>query len=140
MKRTFVTLSICLSLFLIGCASLNPGADPLVVRVEQGQAGANATFDFVLREDNANREFWKTNALAFHQFCEWLRTPQTYMGTTNMPRVVVMQLNVDDLKTAYKNSKNTGSSNALWSAFSVFSAALGQAASWQSIVTTTTHP
>ncbi len=62
------------------------------------------------------------------------------MGSTNLPRVVVMQLNLDDLKTAYKNSKNTGTSNALWSAFSIFSTALSQAASWQAIITTTTHP
>jgi hypothetical protein len=123
----------------IGCASLTPGADPLVVRVEQTLTGANATFDFVLGIDNGNRAFWVTNAPAFHQFAEWLRTPQAY-GTNVVSRCVAMQLNTDDLKLSYQASKTTGSSNALWSAWSVLSTAITQTGSWSNIITGPVHP
>jgi len=124
---------------IIGCTSLTPGADPLVVRVEQGLSAATATFDLVLTTDNADRGFWRTNAPAFHTFAEWLRTPQLY-GTTNVPRCVAIQLNCDDLKLAYQASKTTGSSNALWSAWSVLNAAWSQSLSWSNIVTSPVHP
>jgi hypothetical protein len=123
----------------IGCSSLTPGADPLVVRVEQTLTGSSATFDFVLGVDNANRAFWVTNGPAFHQFCEFLRTPQPYKSVT-VPRCVAMELNVDDLKLAYQDSKTTGNSNALWSAWSVLSTAITQTASWSNIVAGPVHP
>ncbi len=134
-----VALAIPATAIFMGCASLSAGADPLVVRVEQGETGANATFDFVLHEDQANRGFWETNAPAFHNFCEWLRTPTVYTGT-NVPRCVAMQLNVDDLKLSYKASKTAGNSNALFSAFAVLSTAFSEASSWQGIVTNSVHP
>lgn len=124
---------------LVSCATLQPGADPFVVRVEQTQTGALATFDFILRIDHSNRSFWLTNAPGFHNFAEWLRTPQAY-GTNSVSRCVAMQLNVDDLKMAYKASKTTGSSNVLWSAWAMLNAAIVQSTSWSNIVTTPTHP
>lgn len=124
---------------LIGCAVLQPGADPFVVRVEQSQSAAMASFDFVLHLDHANRSFWKTNAPEFHQFAEWLRTPQMY-GTNPVSRCVAIQLNVDDLKLAYKQAKTAGSSNALWNAWTVLNAAILQSTSWSNIITTPAHP
>lgn len=124
---------------LMGCAALQPGADPLVVRVEQTQTVAGGTLDLVLNVDHADRGFWRTNAPAFHNFCEWLRTPQRY-GPGSVPRVVAIQLNVDDLKLAYKTSKTAGSSNALYSAWAVLQTAFSQATSWSNIVTTATRP
>jgi hypothetical protein len=129
----------CLALFAWGCASLTPGADPLVVRTEQALTGANATFDFVLGVDQANRGFWMTNAPAFHTFCEWLRTPEAY-GTNVVPRCVLMQLNTDDLKLAYQASKTAGNSNSLYSAWAVLNAAIAQTTSWSNIVTAPVHP
>jgi hypothetical protein len=134
----FMGLSLFVSLFIVGCASLTPGADPLVVRVEQGEAGANSTFDLILRLDNSDRGFWKTNAPAFHNFSEWLRTPISYTGT-NLPRCVVMQLNVDDLKLNYQAARTSANSNALWIGFSVLDSALSQSLSWSNIVTQPTH-
>lgn len=142
--KKILLLPLVLSLLLVGCSTLNPNADPFVVRVEQAQTTAYATFDFVLHMDQANRGFWMTNAPAFHGFCEWLRTPMTYtsMGTprADVPRCVVMQLNVDDVKVAYKLAKTSGNSNALYLAFATLNAALGQAASWSNIVSSPTHP
>ena len=136
MKKTFITAGLALA--LIGCAALSPTADPFVVRVEQTQTSASATFDLVLHVDNAGRSFWQTNAPAFHTFCEWLRTPQAY-GAQQVSRSVALQLNVDDLKTSYINSKTTGTSNALWSAWSVLNTAVSQASSWYNIATTPIH-
>lgn len=139
MKRLAVPfLLFLLALGLWACSTLSPGADPFVVRVEQGEAGSGATFDLVLRLDASDRGFWRTNAPAFHNFCEWLRTPTPYSGKA-VPRCVAMQFNVDDLKLAYKASKTATSSNALYEAFSVLGTAVGQANSWSNIVTAPIH-
>lgn len=124
--------------FQLGCASLNPGSDPLIVRTEQAETAAQSTFDFVLSIDNSDRGFWKTNAPAFHQFAEWLRTPTPYQNST-VARCVAMQLNVDDLKLAYKAAKNAPNSNALNTAVMVLSTAVNQAAAWKTIAVTPTH-
>lgn len=137
--KLYTALALAFAIIVVGCATLNPGADPLVVRVEQVETSASATFDMVLRVDNAQRGFWITNAPAFHNFCEWLRT-QTPYSTNTVARCVAMQLNVDDLKLAYKSAKTTGNSNALYTAFGVLTAAVGQASAWETIVTTPTHP
>lgn len=136
--KVLIAAAVTAAFVFIGCATLNPGADPFVVRVEQGQTGAKATFDFVLHLDQTDRGFWRTNAPAFHKFCSWLRTPQLY-GTQNVPRVVAIQLNVTDLKVAYKQSKTTANSNALWSAWMVLNEAITQANSWSNIVVTPVH-
>ena len=104
----------------------------------QTLTGASATFDFVLAIDNADRGFWKTNAAAFHKFCEGLRAPVAYNGT-NVPACVPAQLNADDLKLSYQASKSAGNSNALYSAWSVLSTLLTQTGSWSNIVTSV-HP
>lgn len=139
MKPTLAILTVT-ALILLGCAALQPGADPLVVRTEQTLSVANATFDWILGFDNSNRAFWRTNAPAFHNFCEWLRTPMPYMGTATVPRCVELQLNVDDLKHVYQASKTTTSSNALYSALLTLQGAIGQTTSWSNIVITPVHP
>jgi hypothetical protein len=126
-------------LLVIGCAHLTPGSDPLVVRTEQVQSGANATFDFVLHLDDNNRGLWRTNAPAFHNFCEWLRTPMQYKASQTVSRCVLMQLDVDDLKTDYKMNKSAANSNVLFTAVGTLSYALGQSMSWSNIIVTPTH-
>ncbi len=124
-----------------GCASLQPGADPFVVGVERTQNAAGSSLDFVLRLDQTDRGFWRTNAPAFHQFCEWLRVPTVYqsrIGPTNVARAISIQLNVQDLKVAYKANRAAGNSNVLWSAWSILDTALSQAVSWSTIVTNKT--
>jgi hypothetical protein len=131
----FTLLVIAAAILLpIGCATLNPGADALVVRVEQAESIASSTFDMVLHVDNAERSFWETNAIAFHRFCEWLRTPTQY-GGSNVARCVAIQLNADDLKIAYQASKTASNSNALLTAFGTLDAAVSQSTSWANIVT-----
>jgi hypothetical protein len=140
MRTRNALAAIALAIVMVGCATLNNGSDAFVVRVEQSETAANATFDLVLHVDHADRGFWRTNAPAFHSFCEWLRTPQAYGAAgSSVPRCVAMQLNLDDLKLAYKASKTTGTSNALWSSWMVLNTAITQSTSWSNIVTTPTH-
>ena len=134
---------IAMASVMFGCATLNKGADPLVVRAEQAELGAEATFDLILHLDNADRGYWRTNAPAFHHFAEWLRTPQQYATVkTNVvvARAVAMQLNVDDLKLEYKQVKTVDSSNSLFLAWATLNAAMGQANSWSNIISNPVHP
>lgn len=124
---------------VISCVTLKPGSDPLVVRTEQTLSVANASFDFVLHVDNADRGFFRTNTPALHTFCEWLRTPIPYYGS-NQPRAVEIQLNVDDLKLAYQAAKTANNSNALVAAWWTLNAAILQANSWSNIVVTRINP
>ena len=134
-----LTALTLLGFLLAGCATLNPGADPLVVRVEQTLTTANATFDMVLHVDQADRGFWRTNAPAFHGFCEWLRTPVSTYADGNQPRAVAMQLNLDGLKNDYKANKTVAGSNTLYRALLTLNAAVSQSSSWSNIITSPTH-
>jgi hypothetical protein len=125
-----------LALF-VGCASLQPGADPLVVRAQQLETTASASFDLVVSVDNADRGFWRTNAPAFHNFAEWLRTPVPTPSNPNEPRGLGMILLVDADVLAYQANKSM--SNDLEVAISDLSLAATQAQSWSAIVTTTAH-
>src|SRR5581483_810783 len=93
----FVLASFCLILAaMIGCAHLQPCADPVVVNVERVQTVAAPTFDLVLSTDDTARPLWAQKAPAFHDFCEWLRQPQTVGlangAATNVPRAIALQL------------------------------------------------
>lgn len=124
------------SVILIGCAALQPGADPVIVRAQQVEESGKATFDFVLRLDSADRGFWRTNAPAFHNFCEWLREPQGVLDTTNiilLPRCSAMILSLDNLRRDYKASKV--SSNILLQSIAVLESVTVQADAWTKIVT-----
>jgi hypothetical protein len=135
---TTAGLIAILAFGVAGCASIDPGADKLVVRVEQTQTVAGETFDLVLTADDLNRPFWQANAPAFHEFCEWLRAPITYQspefGATNIARVLMMQFQLDDVKRDYKASR--ASSNDLYTAFITMKSALTQAEAWQQVINT----
>lgn len=125
---------------ITACSTVQSGSDPLVVRVEQFQPIAKETFSFVLGVDNADRGFWRTNAPAFHSFCETLRTPVPAPNGTPVARVIAAELNLETLKAQYKLNRSDGNSNALYQAFSAMSTLALQANSWSNIVTLpTTH-
>ena len=128
------SIALCVSLWAwAGCAPLQPGADPFVVRVEQAETTAQSTFDLVLNLDYANAGWWKTNAPAFHAFCNWLRTPQTVDLTNTLPRCSAMILSLDDVKLSYQASK--ANSNDVYSALMTLESAVNQAASWATVIT-----
>lgn len=83
-----------------GCVKLKPGADPIVVRAEQTETMAKATFSAFLQMDNADRDFVRTNLPAAHAFAEWLRTPQV-AGDPSSRRWIVMVNDLDVVKLNY---------------------------------------
>lgn len=125
---------------LIGCAQIQKGSDPLVVNVERLETTGKATFDLVLGLDNSDRGFWRTNAPAFHDFCEWLRQPQgvpvsnaTAELKLELPRASAMLLGLDNVKLDYKAAR--ASSNDLFTALMTVQSAVNQASAWSTIVT-----
>lgn len=124
-----------LSFLAGGCAALAPGADPIVVRAEQAQTGANATFETFLKIDDADRAFYASNAAPLHAFAEYLRQPVAVNGT-NVPRDIGFLLSLDAVKQSYKAGK--ASSNDVVVAISVLETALTQTSQWIS-TTTTNH-
>lgn len=119
-------------IFAAGCVKLMPGADPLIVRAEQTEQAAKASFDLVLSVDHLDRGFWRTNAPAFHSFCEWLRQPQPAMKTNLLPRGAAMIADLNDVKNTYRLAHSE--SNALITAIATLGAVNEKAAAWSAIV------
>jgi hypothetical protein len=132
------TLSLWLllsGLTVCGCAQLQPGADPLIVRTEQVEQGAKATFQLTLQLDNLDRGFWRTNAPAFHDYCELLRIPTPYQVTNTLPRYRVMLLTLNDVKMDYRAFRTAARSNDLVLALATLQNLQDQAHAWLTIVT-----
>jgi hypothetical protein len=149
MKLNTLSLFTAIGLFAVagcfnGCAPLQPGADPLVVRAEQLQTTAAASFDAVLGTEGANFGFWRTNAPGFFQFCESLKQPVVYdspeFGPTNVQRFIAAQLELDDAKTAYKADATGSSSNRLAGAADALQVLLQDASGWLAQTTTKAAP
>ena len=142
MKHKKLILSSLVGLALVACAHLQPGADPLIVRAEQTQTIAKNSFQLVLSVDHSDRGLWRSNAPAFHAFCEWLRQPIQYPGregtpAQTVPRDVMMLLQLDDIKTDYKASRS--SSNTLAEAIATVASFGQQASAWSVIVTNSAY-
>jgi hypothetical protein len=138
MKKILFLITLgAVAIFIVACATLNPGADPIVVNAERVETIAASAFDTVVILDNSNRGFWATNAPAFHYFAEWLRTPVTIESTNVLRRGLAMVKLVDDAKVIYKS--NSAQSNILVQAVADLQIAISQAQAWQTIVQTPTH-
>lgn len=131
--RVAPVVALAAALFFMGCVPLAPGADPIVVRVEQTETVAKSTFDLALNVDNSNRAFFATNAPAYHSFCEWLREPQTVEETNTLPRAAALLVSLDDVKLSYKASR--ASSNDVFTALATVTSAVNQANAWLTTVT-----
>lgn len=117
---------------LWGCAHINPGQDPFVVEIERTETIAKSTIDFVLNTDNSDREFWRSNAPEFHNFCEGLRQPQA-AGTNVLPRASAIMWDLNEAKVSYK--KGLLSSNQTYAVLMTVKSVLHSASEWQGIVT-----
>jgi len=128
---------LCCTFIIIatGCITTQSTSDNIIIRAEQAESGTKAAFDFVTASDDINRAFWKTNAPAFHNFAEWLRTPLTNNGVMYR-RGLLMIKQVDDAKMLYKS--NASQSNALLNVILDLEAAKSQASAWSTIVTSKT--
>ncbi len=128
---SFATVTFAAAL-LFGCASLQPGADPLVVRCEQLETNAASTLNLVVTIDNSARTFFATNLPPFHQFCESLRAPVVVNGIV-YPQALGGIASLDAIKVNYEASRS--SSNALYSAVVALESTVGQATQWLSQLT-----
>lgn len=135
MKR-IQSFAVLFILALSSCATIAPGSG-FIVRVERTQRVAAATLDFVLSLDEGDRDFWRTNAPAFHDFCEWLRSPSVI--TPSLQKGLAIQKSVQDLKVRYKQQTTTQNSNALYLAWAILDSTIIQANSWSNIVTSPIH-
>jgi|GEM_PF-1089057 len=120
-----------------GCAPLQKGADPLIVRAEQSETVANATFDSAVRIDYAGGSLLAAKVPPFHAFCEWLRQPVVISPFTNaFPRGLAIVRSLDAVKNNYEQNKGTNEYAVLISSLAAVESATVQAQ--QLIVTATT--
>jgi hypothetical protein len=131
----FTALAGVVVCVFVGCAAIQPGNDPIVVNVERTETVARDTFDMVLGIDNSQRGFYRTNAPAFHSFCEWLRQPQSVpdfnsptAAMLTLPRASAMLISLDNVKLDYKSAK--ASSNDVFTALQTVTGAMAQANAW----------
>jgi hypothetical protein len=89
-------------LLLLGCAALQPGADPIVVRAEQTTAIALDTFDLFLRVERQNEaSLYKLNP-KIHDFAnlirreapQWLETARHLTKTYKSSRTEASKANL----------------------------------------------
>ena len=126
-----VLLLGALAVGFTGCVALDKNARPVIVRAEQSLSIATATFDAVVKIDDSNRPFFRTNAVPFHQFCEWLRYPVVIAPLTNsFPRGLAIIRSADAVKETYKRTNTTNDYAALISALATVETTTAQAQAW----------
>lgn len=94
---TFVALAL-LTFGLGGCRSVEPGHDPLIVRVEQAETLAFATFDTFLKIEHAQRANTRLYFPEAHAFAEHLRERRP----DGQPRGIGYILDLQEVKSAYR--------------------------------------
>lgn len=114
----FVGMAVAAMFSSCACKSLDAGADPLVVRVEQAERIAFATFDAFLRIERQQSLGRDAHAVA-----EWLRSP-----VGGSPRGIALLESLDTVKRAYKlNRGDRTARDNLIAALASVESALAQA-------------
>lgn len=130
--KSSLLVVIASALLWVGCNTVQPGSDPILVRTQQVETASKSTFELLMKIDSIDRGFWRTNAPAFHNFVEDLRTLTPYKGK-EVRRWRAALLDVNDVKLAYQQGK--ADSNALFSVTYALETALNKANAWITIVT-----
>ena len=130
-----LALFLFISLVATGCATVQPGSDPLVVRVEQTESVALSTFTAFLKVDNADRAFWRTNAPELHAFAEYLRAPVPD-GTNTIQRDLAWCQSLDAIKRGY--IAGNVNSNSVAMVMETLEATMSQAQRYLAIASTNT--
>ena len=120
MKRTIALLIFTLAFHLAGCASLQPGADPVVVRCQQAERVAFSTFDTFVHLVADNEVRVKSIAPAAFDFAEWLRAKQLD-GT---PRGLSMISSLGRVRRAYEANRSADNKASVLSALAALQAAV----------------
>lgn len=98
MKKLLLLIPL---LLLIGCATLDHGADPVEVRAEQTISGASDTMDLFVTIENDWREYCKKKLPEVHDAAEWLRAKQP----DGLPRGLSMVSSANKARLAYKKNR-----------------------------------
>jgi predicted outer membrane protein len=107
---------IILVAFLIGCAQLQPGSDPVVVDAERTTAVALATMDTLLQIEWNNKALLLKVNPAVHTYAEYIRlNGQHYLLTARA------------LTLAYKNNRSASNQANLSSAIALLNSIDAQA-------------
>lgn len=114
---------LILTLSLVGCATLSPTADPLVVRTEQVERIAFDTFDTFVRLVSRYEAKVKATAPAAYDFAEWLRAK----GPDGKPRGIAMVKSLDATRRAYKANRSDVNRATLSSSLAALEKALNEA-------------
>jgi predicted metal-dependent hydrolase len=106
MMNWMVRLILCLALVVMaGCASVQEGHDPVVVRAEQSLSIAFDTVDTFLKIEHGNREVIKAKVPEVHAFAEKLRERVTVGGKTQ-PYAISLIQSATEVKNAYKRNRS----------------------------------
>jgi hypothetical protein len=132
MKKKILLIALAVSLILPACKTIT--GNPIIIRAEQTETITLATFDAMLKIDDSNRAFYKSNLPQFHDFCEWLRVLIKVNQTNSMPRGAALCYSLNQVKLAYKSGLTT--SNAVITAIAATESALAQAQNWLSQINT----
>lgn len=120
MKAILALLSSVL--LLCGCASLQPGADPLVVRCQQAEATAFATFDTFVHLVADHEAKVKATVPAAFAFAEWLRAKQP----DGLPRGLSLVESLGTVRRAYAANRTPAGKASLLSALASLQAAVAE--------------
>lgn len=113
-------LAILFTLALItGCATLQPGADPLVVRSQQTEKVAFDTFDTFLKLEHRYADKVKKTVPEVSKFADWLREP-----VGDSPRGIAMVKSLGKVRKAYAAAKTPDNKAKLGSAVDALAAVL----------------
>ena len=116
MKTQRTITPILVALFLIGCASIQPGNDPVVVNAERSTNVAFETINTFLQIEYTNQAWVKANAPQIHTYANYLRghAKQWVASAT-------------DLIGAYKHNRTPENKASLQTAVAVLTTAEVQA-------------
>lgn len=122
MKNLSLAL-LCFPLLFAGCfATLKPGADAVVVRAQQAEQMAFATFDTYLKMVHAHEAKVKSTAPAAYDFAEWLRAKQP----DGQPRGLAMIESLGRVRRAYAANRTTEGKSSLLSALSALQSSIAE--------------
>lgn len=116
---------LILAFSLLGCATLSPTEDPLVVRTEQVERVAFDTFDTYVKLVARYETKVKATAPAAYDFAEWLRAK----GPDGKPRGIAMVKSLDATRRAYKANRSEANRLTLSSSLAALERALSEAQS-----------
>lgn len=122
MKTIIAILSAITICILCGCATLNPGVDPIEVRAEQTLSVAFATMDTFLKLAHQQEARLKTVAPQVLKFADWLREPQP----DGLPRGASLVASANRVRQAYKSNRSADNKASLVTALAIVESAVSE--------------